>query len=108
MNAEYARKLAANEALAREVNERVGEVAASWYADQEPLEFVCECARQDCTERVHLRMDEYRAVRSDPHRFAVVPAHVVEKIERVIGPAGDCVVVEKVGVGSEVADETAT
>ena len=101
------RRLAENEALAREVNERVGEVAASWYAAQEPLEFICECSLEDCDARVHLRMDEYAKVRSSPMYFALVEAHVFPEIERRVGAVGDAVIVEKIGVGREVAEETA-
>src|SRR5919199_4406078 len=107
MDVDRERKLAENEALAREVNERVDEVAASWYADTEALEFVCECSHDDCTERVHLRASEYRRVRASPLTFALVRDHVVPEIERVIGEVGDAALVEKIGVGREVADETA-
>jgi hypothetical protein len=104
---ERERRLAENEALAREVNERVGEVAASWYGDEEALEFVCECSRDDCTSRVHLRMSEYREVRSSPVQFAVVDAHVDEEIENRVGTAGDATVVRKIGIGADVAEATA-
>jgi hypothetical protein len=101
------RKLAANEALAREVNERVGEVGAAWFADEEAIEFVCECSRTTCDGRIHLRRSELEQVRSSPVRFAIIRAHVVEEIECVVGEAGDAVVVEKLGVGREVAEENA-
>jgi hypothetical protein len=100
-------RLAENEALARDVNERVGEVAAAWYPHGEPLEFVCECSRDDCTHRVHLRMEEYREVRSRPVWFAVVPDHIEPEIERSVKTLGDALVVEKTGVGRDVAEETA-
>jgi hypothetical protein len=100
-----ARRLAANEALAREVNRRVGEVAAPWYADDERLEFICECSYRDCDARVHVTMPEYTAVRASAQRFLLVAAHVNPEIERVVGEAGDAAVVEKIGPGREVADE---
>jgi len=100
-------RLAENEALARDVNERVGEVAASWYAAGEPLELVCECSRDDCTDRIHLRIEEYLEVRSSPLWFAVVPDHIAPEIERSVKPLGDALVVEKTGAGRAVAEETA-
>ena len=100
-------RLAENEALAREVNERVGEVAASWYAEGEPLEFVCECSREDCTDRIRLRMDEYLEVRSRPVWFALIPDHLAPEIERSVKTLGNALVVEKIGVGQQVAEETA-
>ena len=102
-----ARRLAENEALAREVNERVGEVAAGWYAEDEQLEFMCECSLPDCTDRVRLRMAEYSHVRSSPHWFAMVPEHLLPEIEREVERIGDYVVAEKIGAGRDVAEETA-
>jgi hypothetical protein len=102
-----ARKLAANEAIAREVNHRVGEVGASWFADTEAIEFMCECSKTGCEVRIHLRKSELENVRSSPYQFAVVREHVVAEIERVVGEAGDAVIVEKTGVGRDVAGETA-
>ncbi len=102
-----ARRLAENEALARDVNERVGEVASSWYGEGEPLEFVCECSLEDCSERVHLLMKDYRELRSSPHLFALVPDHLVPEIERAIREVGDALIVEKLGTGRDVAEETA-
>jgi hypothetical protein len=107
MDEQRARKLAENEALAREVNERVGEVAAGWHTDDEPLEFICECSLAECTERIHLRLAEYLDVRSSTVRFALVGAHVNPEIEVAVDEAGDAIVVEKIGAGREVADETA-
>ncbi len=107
MDDRQARRLAENEALARDVNKRVGEVAAPWYAEGEPLEFVCECSFEECSRRVHLTMKDYHHVRSSPIWFAVVPDHVNDAIERTVGPVGDGVIVEKIGSGRDVARETA-
>jgi hypothetical protein len=104
---ERQRRLAANEALARDVNERVGEVTASWYAEGERLEFVCECSRAECTDRIHLLFSEYREIRSSPCLFVIVPGHMEPEIERAVRDVGDALVVEKTGPGREVAEETA-
>jgi hypothetical protein len=102
-----ARRLAENEALAREVNEHVGDVAAAWYAEDEQLEFMCECSLPDCQERIRLRMAEYAHVRSSPHWFVMVPDHLLAEIEREVERIGDHVVVEKIGAGRDVAERTA-
>ena len=102
-----ARRLAENEALAREVNDRVGDVAASWYADDEHMAFVCECSHNDCSSRVHLRMADYAHVRSSPHWFVMVPEHLVPEIEREVERLDGVLVAEKIGPGREVAEETA-
>jgi hypothetical protein len=102
-----ARRLAENEALVREVNERVGDVAASWYDADEKVSFVCECSLEDCGERIHLTLGEYERVRSSPAWFALVPEHILPEIERPVATIGETLVVEKLGPGREVAEETA-
>ena len=53
-------RIARNEALFREVNERIAESAQRF--ESQGAEFVCECADQDCTERVEATLDEYERV----------------------------------------------
>ena len=51
-------RLAGNEALFREVNERVAEVATKFIeveVQTEKVDFTCECGRADCSEPTHLR-----------------------------------------------------
>ena len=75
-------QIARNEALFREVNERVQEVSE----DRATLttDFVCECGDVDCTETVALRDEEYEHVRSDPLLFAIVPGHEILDVEEVV------------------------
>jgi hypothetical protein len=88
-------RMAENEALFREMNERM----AVWEERQgAPLEkhmFFCECARRACHERVCLTIPEYVAVRESPVRFAVLPGHDVPGLERVVEERQGYVVVEK-------------
>lgn len=62
-------RIARNEALFREVNERVKEVSAEAPLDR--IEFLCECGDEECTESVSLDRTEYEQLRSDPLLFAV-------------------------------------
>jgi hypothetical protein len=101
------RRLALNEALAREVNEVVDGLAAGWFDPEEPIEFRCECVDVGCEERVPLTRDEYLGVRSNRYWFIVVPGHEALEVERVVRRAREFVVVEKLGAGRDVADETA-
>ena len=75
-------QIARNEALFREVNERVEEVSAS--RPTEMTEFVCECGDTNCTEAVALLEEEYERVRSDPLLFAVVPGHEIPDVEEIL------------------------
>jgi len=75
-------QIARNEALFREVNERVQEVSE----DRATLttDFVCECGDAGCTETVPLRDEEYEHVRADPLFFAIVPGHEILDVEEVV------------------------
>jgi hypothetical protein len=103
-------RLAGNEALFREVNERVAEVAENFVqveTHSEPVEFSCECGRADCMEQIAMTLVEYEAVRHAPTRFAVVPGHEVPDIERVVDRQSNYLVVEKQDDdAAEVARET--
>jgi hypothetical protein len=103
MEDERARRLAANEAIARQVNEQVEQLGRRWNRPGEPLEILCECSLAECTQRLHVGLDDYLRVREDDTRFMVVDEHIVEEIERRVGKAGDATVVEKIGPGRDVA-----
>jgi hypothetical protein len=101
------RKLALNEAIAREVNEHVESVAAQWHDSDETIELICECSLDSCSQRVHVALRDYHAVRQSPARFLLVDEHVNEEIEHRVGAAGNATVVEKDGPGHQVAAELA-
>jgi hypothetical protein len=75
-------RIARNEALFREVNERVNEVSAD--PPVERMEFLCECGNADCTEAISLGRAEYERLRSDPLLFGVRPGHAIAEVEEVI------------------------
>jgi hypothetical protein len=75
-------RIARNEALFREVNERVNEVS-----DPEPtqrIDFLCECGDARCTESIPLTRAEYEGLRSDPLLFGVKPGHAIPDAEDVV------------------------
>jgi hypothetical protein len=103
-------RLAGNEALFREVNERVAEVATHFVdveTHSEPVDFTCECGRADCAEPITMTMVEYEAIRAKSTHFAVVPEHEQPEIEIVIERHPTYFVVEKREEDAqEVARET--
>lgn len=103
-------RLGANEALFREVNERVAEVAERFIAGDtrdSRFDFNCECGNRDCAEQIALTVAEYEAVRAEATRFALVPGHEVPDIERVVERHPNYLVVEKEDPDAEdVARET--
>lgn len=85
-----AERIGKNEALFREVNERIGDVA-----EGTATEFLCECGDASCTRPIRLMLAEYERVRSDPRLFAVLPGHQVEDVETVVEETDRFLVVEK-------------
>jgi hypothetical protein len=102
-------RVARNEALFREFNERVEDVAEAFDPREEGdslrIDFVCECGNLDCLERLELTRAAYEEVRSDPKRFVVAPGHENTQVERVVGRGESYFVVEKFEEAAEVAIE---
>jgi hypothetical protein len=88
-------RLAKNEVLFRDVNERVREISSGTWDVAERLEFLCECVRTDCLERISLSLRDYEDLRSDPTHFVVVAGHERPELEFVVAAGDGYVVVEK-------------
>jgi hypothetical protein len=85
-------RLARNQTLFREVNERLLKMANG---DGEFIPFLCECSRRDCAETISLGLDEYNTVRSDPRAFVIVDGHETPEVEIVVESHSRYVVVRK-------------
>ena len=97
-------RIARNETLFREVNERIE--AGQWPTGRgEPVAFRCECGSLRCNMLVELTLDAYERVRAIATYFVLVPGHEIPAIERVVEREAAYVVVEKVGEAAEVAEE---
>jgi hypothetical protein len=96
-------RAAQNESVFREVNERIAEVAHSFELQGELLDFICECARTGCNERIHLTSVEYETVRRVPTHFVIARGHEVPEVETVAGWTDRYMVVAKLGTGGERA-----
>jgi hypothetical protein len=105
---EVQRRKASNEAIFREVNERM-EALQRAFADveNEPLHIVCECDRLTCAERLTVPIDTYERTRADSACFFVAVGHDDPSVEDVIGTGSDYVVVRKrPGEPQAIAAET--
>ena len=104
-------RLAKNEALFREVNERVADVTQSFGKGLglgNGIDgFICECSDPLCLERVGpLTVEKYEEVRRDPRRFIIAPNHQAPDVESVVEREERYWIVEKhEGIPSEVARE---
>ena len=94
---EREQRLALNEAMFREVNERVEAMTKTFDSDTGTFEIVCECGDTACTERLSVPTSVYERVRSDDTHFLLSPGHDDATVERVIETFDSYLVVEKEG-----------
>ena len=93
---------ARNEALVREVNERINkldrEAAGSGAVHGvETFRFHCECGRgAGCSDLIWMTLEEYEVVRKQDDRFALVPGHQTDTLEVVVDANERFVIVDKV------------
>jgi hypothetical protein len=90
---------AKNEALFREINERL----QSLNDDYGTSEWVCECSDLECVGRIEMTDSEYEAVRQHGAHFALLVGHEQMDLEHVVARHGNYVVTEKTGIGGELA-----
>lgn len=92
-------RVARNEALFREVNERIKDAAQ----DAEALILMCECGDLECTATFQVAPAEYESTRTGGGFFLVIPEHADLTLERVVARANGFLVVEKLGEAGDVA-----
>ena len=96
-----------NEAVFRDVNERIQDVANAFQLTSEPLDLICECGDAACTQRLSITRDEYEQIRADPTLFAIAAGHEAPDVEEVVGKHGSYDVVRKhEGVPQRIAKQT--
>jgi hypothetical protein len=93
---ERVRRIGENEALYRQVNERVRDMNLG-VTELTGAEFsvLCECGTLECMEHIDLTAAVYEETRADPHRFIVLPGHQIDEIEVVVADHGSFIVLEK-------------
>jgi hypothetical protein len=63
----------------------------------EDADYVCECARNECMDRIVMSLQGYREIRRVPTHFFVKRGHVYPEFERVVEEHDGWVIVEKFG-----------
>ncbi len=100
-------RIGLNEAVFREVNERIESLAETFQLTGEPLDLICECGQAACVNRITMSRAAYEHVRSDPSTFAITPGHDVPDVEAVVERHGVYDIVRKQDQEAlEVAEET--
>jgi hypothetical protein len=101
-------RLARNEAIFREINERTRSLQDRFGANDPTSafeEFLCECGDQLCVERVKLTISEYEEVRTEPTQFVLRPGHATPQVERVVTESDRYVIVVKLDDAARVGIE---
>ena len=97
-------RAARNQSIFRAVNEQIQALHASFTAATEALTIACECHDTECIAMLAIAPSAYERVRSHPHRFAVLPGHVLPEVEEIVEEAAAYVVVEKIRAAAELAE----
>jgi hypothetical protein len=103
--------------LLREVNDRIRELNASFGTKSGSYELICECAREECAQRIKVHASVYERARNKPGRFVAAPGtlfvvadgHEFDEIEGVVEHHGGCLLVDnrgRAGVAARAADSS--
>jgi hypothetical protein len=104
---ERQQRIGRNEAIFRDVNERLTDLNETLAAFTDKMQIVCECGDDECIEQISLSAQEYEALRAQPTYFAVVSGHDDVEVEVIVEARDGYDVVEKrQGIPARIAEET--
>jgi hypothetical protein len=105
---ERERRVGKNEAVFREVNERLRGVNDAFGTFTDRMELVCECGDPSCAERITLAVAEYEELRAHGNRFVLVSGHAdPSDVEEVVAHGDGWEIVRKrPGAPSALAERT--
>jgi hypothetical protein len=95
MSDERARRVGQNEALYRQVNERIEDTNEAFGTITGDFAIICECGNLKCMEQLSVPCDLYERTRANPTRFIVKPGHEEQDVEMVVEAEEGYSVVEK-------------
>jgi hypothetical protein len=104
---ERERRIGLNEAVYREVNEKLRAVNEVFATITDSFEIMCECGHSTCDDRISITPAAYEELRRDPVLFAIAPGHEIPDVEVVITRTEAYAVVRKrAGDPAKVAVQT--
>jgi hypothetical protein len=104
---ERQQRIGRNEAIFREVNERLTDLNETLAAFTDTMQIVCECGDGECIDQISLSPQEYEALRTESTHFAVVSGHNDVEVEDVVESRdGYDVVQKRTGIPARIAEET--
>ena len=98
-------RIARNESVFRELNERLEENVHRGRTEPDYAGFVCECGDGDCDMTVRVPLDAYEAVRRNSRDFIVVPGHELEDSEDVVDDGAGYLIVRKHEDVAEIVED---
>ena len=102
---ERARRIGLNEAVFRDINERIDELSRGFRVST--MQIVCECGHMGCAEQFEVEVATYERVRGDPELFLLLPGHEIPDVETVVESLdGANIVRKRPGVPGRVAERT--
>jgi hypothetical protein len=79
----------------RRANERLLAAVSNHIDDTRQIPFLCECLDPVCRSTVQLTIEQFRELREEGIRFAIVTGHPTMDDERIVAVDGDVTIVEK-------------
>jgi hypothetical protein len=92
---ERVRRIGHNEALYRQVNERIEDINSGLAEMTGEFSIVCECGDLMCADQVPVPHAVYEQTRATAVRFIVKPGHVIPDVETVVEDHATFAIIEK-------------
>ena len=81
---ERTRRIGLNEAMFREINERIEGLNEAFGSITGTMSVICECGEALCVEQIQVGVGDYERVRRDSALFIIVPGHEKPDVEDVV------------------------
>jgi hypothetical protein len=88
----------ANQRTFQDANQRLHDVVETQLPESKSVAFICECADDQCFERVEVGLAQWQAVADQPYYFLIVAGHPRVDGEHVIDTLGPFEIVSKADV----------
>ena len=104
---ERAQRVGRNEALYRQINERIEDLNEAFATLTDDFAVVCECGDLDCAEQIKLSREDYERIRAIADHFILRPGHEAPDVEQSVEEHDDYIVITKhEGPPRRIAEET--
>jgi hypothetical protein len=96
-------RIGRNEALFREVNERIERVSGALRTEADSMPILCECGTETCVEHIEVSVSDYERIREASTLFFVRQGHARSDVEEVVEHHDDYDVVRKIDQAADMA-----